>query len=269
MALISNGVRLAQGNAYYSGGNAATSAAYTAERAVMWSPGSRRRFAYGEGSITGTTDHSAVPEGYLPPSCFDMPQKSGGMASKNRVVGTGNISNGNLAGGLNGESAITGTGGLTAALALILSAVANIVGTGDLSADVIGKLEAAAIIAGNSNVTGALGAIAGLLASLQGDGDLTSDIIAKASIEAGIVVTGELLNTANVGNAVFAAISEAGFSYGDTMRILAAIAVGKTNIVDNGGGNADVTFRDINDTKDRVVAELQGSERINVVLDGE
>jgi hypothetical protein len=198
-----------------------------------------------------------------------MPQKSGGMASKNRIVGEGEISNSNLAGGLNAVAPITGSGDLTAALGLILSAVANLSGGGDLSADILGKLEAAATLAGNSNTTAALGAIAGLLSDLTGNSAVAADIIAKASITAGIVVTGELLNTANVGNAVFSAISEAGFSYGDTMRILAAIAVGKTNIVDNGGGNADVTFRDINDTKDRVVAEMQDSERINVVLDGD
>jgi hypothetical protein len=47
VALISNGVRLAQGNAFYLGGNAATSGTFGAERGVAWSPAARRLFACG------------------------------------------------------------------------------------------------------------------------------------------------------------------------------------------------------------------------------
>ena len=47
-----------------------------------------------------------------------------------------------------------------------------------------------------------------------------------------------------------------------------AIQAGKTNIVDNGGGSVTVTFRDVADTKNRVEADMQDSERIDVTLDG-
>ena len=53
------------------------------------------------------------------------------------------------------------------------------------------------------------------------------------------------------------------------VRILAAVAAGQTTIVDNGGGTATVTFRDVNDTKDRVVAEMTGSEHVSLTLDGD
>ena len=45
-----------------------------------------------------------------------------------------------------------------------------------------------------------------------------------------------------------------------------AIAVGKTTI-DASGSPVIVTFRDIADTKDRVVAEMVASERTAVTLD--
>jgi ketopantoate reductase len=44
---------------------------------------------------------------------------------------------------------------------------------------------------------------------------------------------------------------------------------GKTTIVPGAGATATVTFRDVGDTKDRVVADMNGSERLDVSLDGE
>lgn len=268
MALIVNGVRLTQGNAYYLGGNAATSSTYTAERATSWSPGSRKRFAAGEASISGVTNRAAVPEGYLHPVCWDMPQKSGGLASRNRITGTGDVTLANLAGGLAAVADLVGTGDVTnAALGLILSAVANLVGDGTLTADIVGKLEAVAALVGAGDITAALGAVADLVTALQGDGVVTAAMTAKAGMSASIVVTGEVLNTGNVGEAVWNTINESGFSYAEVLRILSAVATGKTTIVDNGGGSATVTFRDLADTKDRVVAEMDGSERIDVTRD--
>lgn len=60
---------------------------------------------------------------------------------------------------------------------------------------------------------------------------------------------------------------ETGYTAKQIMRILAAIATGKTDINNLGGGNATVAFRDINDTKDRVTANMTGSERTSVTLD--
>lgn len=270
VALISNGVRLAQGNAFYLGGNAATSGKFGAERGVAWSPAARRLFALGQARVQNVTNRAAMPEGYLHPTCWDMPQKSGGMASRNRISGTGNVSSGNLAGGLNAEAPITGSGDITnAALGLILSAVANITGSGTVSASILGKLEAVAALTSSGDLTAALGASAGLLADLTGSSAMSANLLAKAFMSAGISVTGELLSTANVGDAVFGAIMEAGFSYGDAVRILTAVAAGKTNIVPGAGATATVTFRDVGDTKDRVVADMNGSERLGVTLDGE
>jgi hypothetical protein len=268
VALISNGVRLAQSNAFYYGGAAATGGLFTAERATWRSAGARKRFAAGQASITGVTNRAAVPEGYLHPVCWDMPQKDGGLASRGRITGTGNVTLANLAGGLAAVASLVGTGDITnAALGLILSAVANLVGSGTLTANIVGKLEAVAALVGAGNITAALGAIAGLLAALQGDGVVTAAVTAKAGMSASIVVTGEVLNTGNVGEAVWNTINESGFSYAEVLRILSAVATGKTTIVDNGGGSATVTFRDLSDTKDRVVAEMDGSERIDVTRD--
>jgi len=57
---------------------------------------------------------------------------------------------------------------------------------------------------------------------------------------------------------------EPGYSVADTLRLLLAVAAGKTQITDLGGGAAEVIFRDVNDTTNRVVADMQDSERILV-----
>ncbi len=58
-----------------------------------------------------------------------------------------------------------------------------------------------------------------------------------------------------------------GFTVGDILRILAAVAVGKTTITSPGAGSAFVTFRSIDDALDAVEATMSGSERVSVTLD--
>jgi len=264
-------VRLSQGNAYYLGANASTSGAYGAERAVAWSPGGRKLFAIGAGRVQGVTDRAAQPEGYLHPTCWAMPQKSGGMASRGRISGAGAVGSISvLAGGKNAVATVSGSGTISsAALGLILAATAGLTGSGALSASVVGRLQAAAALAGSGNATAAIAAIAAIIADVEGVGGLSGSSSAKAHMSGDIVVTGVDLTTANVGEAVWNAICESGYTYQDVMRILVAVSAGKTEIVDLGGGAATVTFRDINDTVDRVVADMVGSERSAVTLDTE
>jgi hypothetical protein len=51
------------------------------------------------------------------------------------------------------------------------------------------------------------------------------------------------------------------------MRIMAAVLVGKTTRA--AGPPVTVTFRDINDTVNRVVAELASSNRVAITLDAD
>lgn len=52
----------------------------------------------------------------------------------------------------------------------------------------------------------------------------------------------------------------------DAIRVLLAIAAGKTTIINNGGGLAQVKFRDTTDSVDRVVADMNNSNRTNVTI---
>lgn len=66
---------------------------------------------------------------------------------------------------------------------------------------------------------------------------------------------------------VMSQLVETGLTLQDAMKIVVAILSGKTSITDNGQGSATVKFRDINDTKDRVIADMIDSKRINITLD--
>lgn len=57
---------------------------------------------------------------------------------------------------------------------------------------------------------------------------------------------------------------EGSYTAGEIMRILAAIAAGKTDIANLGNSQATVTFRDITDSSDIVSASMSGSERTSV-----
>jgi hypothetical protein len=103
------------------------------------------------------------------------------------------------------------------------------------------------------------------------------------------VVTGTGLSTANVGQAVWAAIAasnnnagsmgeklndagsaanpwteviESGYTAAEILRVLAAVAAGKKTAT-----GATVTFRDLGDTKARVTGTVDGGNRTNVALE--
>lgn len=147
------------------------------------------------------------PIGYRPHYCWIMAQRDGGMASIGRVSGSGAVATpGNLAGGLNAEALLSGSGGIdSAAMGLIMSAVASLSGTGGFTADMVGNLAASASLAGSSTLSAPLGAIAGALATLAGQGgvccsDLRADGYMSADIAPATTVAADV-----IGRAVWAA----------------------------------------------------------------
>lgn len=60
---------------------------------------------------------------------------------------------------------------------------------------------------------------------------------------------------------------QGGYTVGDVLRILAAVAAGKTTITPLGGELATVEFEAIDDSVTTVTASMDGSERTSVTLD--
>jgi hypothetical protein len=91
--------------------------------------------------------------------------------------------------------------------------------------------------------------------------------IQVAPVEVREVVTGGGGGSSLTAAQVWNYILDNGQTAAELMRLRASIDAGLTTVVDLGGGNATVTFRDLADTKDRVTAEMTGSERTSVTLD--
>lgn len=196
-----------------------------------------------------------MPNGTEAPYSYLLPIRSGNMASTTLVTGNGNIDSGNLAMGLACDGLLDGDGDITdAGLGLIVSMLADLAGSGSLSADLQAVLAMAADLAGSGEIVAALTAIGNFAASLSGSVVVSASMTGPASFSASISVTGELLTTANVADAVWKAIAEAGFSYDEVIRIIAAATAGASS-----GGPGSPVFKALDGTTARISGTANSS----------
>jgi hypothetical protein len=145
------------------------------------------------------------------------------------------------------------------------------------AAVVVAPASATADIAGWGTVAGASSAAASIpLAKATRLRNRPANIAAAAVITSALpkgrarptaTIKVNTLSQDDVTGAVMEAQIEAGLTFRQIVRLLAAVAAGKTDITDLGGGSATVKFRDLADTKDRIVADMTGSERTGVTRD--
>jgi hypothetical protein len=265
MGLLANGFRDRSG-AYQTFGATASNNAYPgAHHANYHRTAAMRNLTAGEGI---TSDLAGIPSGNLHPNAWVMPQKAGALASRNAILGDGDFSAA-ITGGVNGSAVLAGTGDLSGVGQLIISMVAALSGSGTISSAVADAfLQLAATLTGSGTLAAQLTALGNLESALSGSGTVAGTTTATAIGEliASITVTGATLTTANVGDAVWNYLSEAGYTSGDSLRIVLATLAGKLS----GASGTTVSIRDVNDTKDRVVATVDSSgNRTAVTLDGE
>jgi hypothetical protein len=98
--------------------------------------------------------------------------------------------------------------------------------------------------------------------------DITQELWAFTAAQQLINTTNNIESLVNnIPEDVANTILETGITIREAIRLLLSVAVGKTTITDLGAGNAEVKFKDTNDTKDRITANMLNSERINITLD--
>lgn len=196
---------------------------------------------------------ASYPQG-LGDGAWFMPQISGEMAL--RIEASGGASGDIYAGQLMTVT-MTGAGAIAALAALAVSMDAGLTGSGGISsATITGLLDAVAALSGSGGISGAAAtALGNMVAALSGSGGASGTIGAIGDMELDIVVTGTGLSTANVGQAVWSKIVESGFTAEEIMRLLAAAMAGKVS----GASGTTITFRDLGDTKDRIVATVDAS----------
>ena len=122
----------------------------------------------------------------------------------------------------------------------------------------------------NDRVNVTINASGDLLASISGTETITftalCDILGYGYLNGNADISAQP-TAADIAGEFFATFIDGTFTMKDVLKILVAVAAGKTNIVDLGGGNATVDFRDLSDTKNTVVADMTGSERTDITLD--
>jgi len=213
-----------------------------------------RNLTAGEGI---TSELVSVPSGNRHPNVWVMPQKAGALAARNTVGGEGGVTDADRLAVKLAVAALVGSGELTATGAKIVQLLADLVGSGTVStANLQAFLAAVADLTGSGGVTDAdLEGLGALLAALAGDGTLDASVLTGiGELDADLVVTGTGLSTANVGQAVWSALIEAGFTAEDLLRLAAAGAAGKLS----GAAGTTVTVRDVQDANDIIVATVDG-----------
>jgi len=258
----------------------------------QFSPSGSLRNRYGT-----FVNYAATPNGYLSPIAWVLPMTAGGMSTTNQVE----LTVAKTSAVLVNAQYITGSSTITVAkfdanlgqifAALCSGAITVAQATSDLTALVAASGASSitftlvdAILGGKFSMEGSSAIVitpAGLLtatafmeASAGGATPLSPEGLAAAVWGAlasdfnDVGTMGEKLNDAGSASNPWTEVIEAGYTAAEILKLIAAYAVGKTVIVDNGGGNADVTFKGIDGLTNRIVAEVQDSERIGVVLDG-
>lgn len=260
-------------------------------------PAAKRNMFAGEAI---ESDVASVPDGCRHPVAWIMPRKPGAMSSRNEITGEGTMT-GNAWSVKLAEAMLTGSGELTAFGGLVVQLIASISGSGTVSsADLKAFLQALASIGGSGNATGTMTAFGELIAELLGEGtadgsvltgigeleavirgygDLTPEGLrdavwnAVASNYNATGTMGQKLNSAASGgvdyNALAAAVHqytiESGFSFEELVRIMAASLAGQVS----GAETANITFKGIDGTTDRITATTDtNGNRLSVTLDG-
>jgi hypothetical protein len=276
------------GNHYRQGASPATNQlggtnVGSMDRQHAYLPGRVRGFYVGQACGPDVAAQS-FPPGYRHPGAWHLSPKAGGVSA--RITASGSVA----AAGQMGypiAAALTGSGEITnAELGLILSALAALSGTGSVAGSAIGVATLAAALSGSGGVSDAgIYGIGTLVAALSGTGDLSdAEIYAIGLVAADIVVTGTGLTTANVGQAVWAAIAasnnaagtmgeklndagsasnpwteiiESGYTAAEILRLIVAHAAGAASGLESG----TPTFKSLDGTKDRIAGTYADGER--------
>ena len=171
------------------------------------------------------------------------------------------------------RATLTGSADLSATISSIANMQATLTGEGTLVPDINAAYNMYCTMIGAGNLTPGLKAKAWMWATLDAGArpsafDIAQEILnSQASQYNNVNTIGEKINSSGSSGNPWTEVIESGLTAGEVMKIIASVLAGKTVITDLGGGNATVVFRDVNDTKNVLTADMQGSERTDVTLD--
>jgi hypothetical protein len=266
VALLQNGYRDASSGVRYSGAGVSNNAYPAALHSNTAKTSLMRNLTTSEGI---TTALAGVPDGSRNEDAWLMPRSAGALSAYTGTVLTFSSAPVTLAEGRNIDGSTTLTFSVPSAdLQLVVSAT----GTTSITFTNTGTLAGALSGTGTSAITFTvptvtLGAVIDAIATASVTFSSSATARATGAL-AGDITPFTELSPQSLASAVWSQILESSLDAGAVMRLLLAVAAGKTDI-DTSGPDPIVTFRDTTDSVNRVVATMTGSERTTVTLDGD
>lgn len=208
-----------------------------------------------------------IPSGHLASSSWALPRTAGAISAINAALLSFEADPLNLAEGRNiAGSAVFDFTLPNADLQLVVSAsglaTMTFTQTGALAGALSGEGAATATFTVPSVTLGAIVSAIG-----AGTFALTGSATPKALGNlAGDITPFTELSPQSLAAAVGNLLVDGAYTLTDVLKILSAVAAGKSDI-DTSGASPVVTFRDLNDTLNRVQAVMTGSERTTVTKD--
>lgn len=218
MALVSNGNMARVAGMQHAGASAYLSAIPSALGSNFAGTNRQRNLTAGQGI---TDDTVGLPLGCLHPVAWMMPQKAGSMTM--RAGGSGALSATLIPAKLMTID-LTGSGDLDATAALAITMQCAMTGSGSMSATIEGRGNIEMGMTGSGDMTADMHALANATINMLGTGDLEAAILAYGNMTIDITVTGTGLSTANVGQAVWAALDSANNIPGSMGAIMNALS---------------------------------------------
>jgi hypothetical protein len=143
---------------------------------------------------------------------------------------------------------------------------ARIKGDSSLSGPIVGAGVLDATLSGDSTIgADAYLALVGY-GTLQADSTFTSEIIGVGKMSARIDA-GAQPSAFDIAQEVMGTVVRSGFDLRQIIWLVSAMAGGRTDVIDLGGGNKTMKFRGLDDASWVITADMAGEERTTVTLD--
>jgi len=198
----------------------------------------------------------SIPMGYEPPGSWLIAQKGGGLSSFTQIRGTSTVSAVPLNVRLSAAD-LTGLGEVSsAALSQLIQMAADLNGQGLITdAELAAVSSLAAALSGTGSASGSVSALIPVAAALSGLGAIVANLKGTGSLAADITPFTDL-SPENLATQLFDSNDiESGVTMRETLRIVMSAVAGKLS----GAETSTVAIRDVNDSKNRIVATVDGN----------
>lgn len=207
-------------------------------------------------SFTALPKNYSRPMGYEPPGSFLIAQTGGGLSSFVQIRGS-SVTSAAILNVKTASASLTGSGEVTTAqLSQLVQMAAALNGQGLVTdAQLAAVSSLAAALSGSGTISAGLSASIPLAAALSGLGAIDANLKGIGRLGADISPFTELSPEGLAQSLLDNSDVESGVSMRETLKLILAAVAGKLS----GAETATVIIRDVNDSKNRIVATVDSN----------